>query len=187
MFKIIKMSENTKDYIEAFFMIFEEMKRKMESAEIGSSIAVNFINHMIPHHEAAIAMSENILKYTTNIEIEELAKAIIEEQTADISTMETLRETCGEENSQRDNFLYMRGYNEIYKKMIQGMGASETGNNVNVDFLTEMIPHHEGAISMAKNLLNFDICEPLHTLAEGIVTSQSQQLDEMKQLLRRLG
>ncbi len=186
MFKIIKMSDNTKDYIEAYYMIFEEMKSKMESVIPGNSISQNFINRMIPHHEAAISMAENILKYTTNIEIEEIAKTIIKEQSEDIATMKTLKETCTEENNSRDMFLYEKGYLDAFNKMIQGMSNAQTGNNVNVDFLTEMIPHHEGAINMAKNLLKFEVCEPLRTLAENIVTSQTSQAEEMKTLLRKL-
>lgn len=186
MYKIIKMSDNTKDYIEAFYMIFEEMRKKMEGITPGNNISHNFINSIIPHHEAAIQMAENILKYTTNVDIEEIAKNIIKEQTADIATLQMLKEDCVADNHARDVYLYEKGYQDAYNKMIQGMSNSQTGNNVNVDFLTEIIPHHEGAINMAKTLLKFEVCEPLQTFAEGIISSHTNQLEEMRAILKHL-
>lgn len=186
MYKVIKMSDNTKIYIQNFYAIFDEMRRKMEAVVPCDSISVNFIEQMIPHHEAAIQMSENILKFTTNTEIEEIAKTIISMQTSDIEAMREMKAGCDIKNDTRDLFLYEKGYQIAYNRMIQGMSASQTKNNVDIDFLTEMIPHHEGAIAMAENLLKFDICEPLRTLAEGIVTTQKEQAKQMRELLRRL-
>lgn len=186
MFKIIKMSDNTKSYVETFYIIFDEMRKAMENVVPGDSISQNFIDRMIPHHEAAIKMSENILKYTTNAEIEEIAKSIIAMQSRDIESMKAMRDECDDKSDTRDLFLYEKGYMSAYDKMVQGMSASQTGNNVDIDFLTEMIPHHEGAISMAQNLLRFEICPPLRTLAEGIVKTQSEQAQQMKDLLKRL-
>ena len=186
MIKVIKLSDVAKDYIQRFFEILEEMKTAMESVVPPNSISQNFINRMIPHHRGAIEMSENILKYTTNPEIEDLAKAIITDQTRHIEEFEQLKPLCEQENSERDLNLYERGYKLAFDKMINGMYNSQTGNNLNVDFLTEMIPHHEGAIEMAQNLLKFEVCEPLRSKCEELIMTQKTQLDEMQSLLRKL-
>ncbi len=156
MFKIIKMSENTKEYIETFYIIFEEMRKSMEAVTATDCIAQNYINRIIPHHEAEIKMAENILKFTTDVELEELARQMIAEAKANLETLNTLKDTCTQENSPRDVMLYEKGYEEAYNKMIAKMSASQSGNNVNIDFLTEMIPHHEGGINIGKNLLKFE-------------------------------
>ncbi len=45
----------------------------MSNAKLTNSISHNFIVQMIPHHEAAIEMSENILKYTSNDSLQNIA------------------------------------------------------------------------------------------------------------------
>ena len=180
-----KLSDNTKEYIDTFYKILDEMSNKMKEVEPSSSISSTFIQQMIPHHEAAIKMSENILKYTTDTAIENLAKNIISDQTKDIENMKKMLEECSNcENNDVDVNLYQREFLAIFDTMIRKMNGAPTTNNLNVDFLSEMIPHHEGAINMSKNVLKFEICGSLKTLAENIVINQSNQLQLMQNLLR---
>lgn len=185
MIKIIKMSDNTKDYIEAFYRIFDEMKSSMEAVTPTQSIAANHINRMIPFYEAEIAMSENILKYTTEVEIEALAKSFITEATANIETLRALKEVCNDNDSERDLFLYEKGYNDAFSRMIREMSSTPSSNNLNANFLYEMIPHHEGGMNMNKNLLKFNVCEQLRSHAEEAIMSGQVELDQMKSLLRK--
>ena len=180
-----KLSDNTKDYIDTFYKILDEMSTKMKEVEPSSSISATFIQQMIPHHEAAIKMSENILKFTTDTAIENLAKNIISDQTKDIENMKSMLDECSAcENNDIDVNLYQREFLTIFDTMIRKMNNAPTTNNLNVDFLSEMIPHHEGAINMSKNVLKFEICEKLKTLAENIVLNQTSQLQLMQNLLR---
>lgn len=180
-----KLSDNTKEYIDNFYKIFDEMSTKMKEVEPSSSISATFIQQMIPHHEAAIKMSENILQYTTDTAIENLAKNIIADQTKDIEKMKNMLDECSAcDNSDVDVNLYMREFSAIFDTMIRKMNAAPTTNNLNVDFLSEMIPHHEGAINMSKNVLKFEICDQLKSLAESIVLNQTAQLQLMQNLLR---
>ncbi len=180
-----KLSDNTKDYIDTFYKILDEMAEKMKGVEPSSSISATFIMQMIPHHEAAIKMSENILNYTTDTAIETLAKNIILEQTKDIDKMKHMLDECSKcENSEVDVTLYQREFTSIFETMIKKMNSVPATNNLNVAFLSEMIPHHEGAINMSKNVLKFDICSELKTLAENIIINQGNQLQLMQNLLR---
>lgn len=60
--KSSRLSNVTKNYLSAFNCILDEMIQRMTEAEQSDSISHNFIVQMIPHHRAAIEMSENILK-----------------------------------------------------------------------------------------------------------------------------
>ena len=149
-----KLSDNTKEYIDNFYKILDEMTENMRAVSPNASISDTFIRQMIPHHEAAIKMSENILNFTTDTAIEELAKNIITDQTKEISKMQYMLEDCSAiTNSEVDINLYMREYNVIFDNMIKKMNNSSSTNNLNANFLTEMIPHHESTINMAKNVL----------------------------------
>lgn len=49
------------------------MIQGMTSPELSCSISHNFIVQMIPHHRAAIEMSHNLLCYTTDIALQNIA------------------------------------------------------------------------------------------------------------------
>ena len=68
-----RFSDVTKEYLTNFHCILEEMVQEMTEAELTGSISQNFISQMIPHHQAAIDMSRNILRYTTNIPLQDIA------------------------------------------------------------------------------------------------------------------
>lgn len=46
-----------------------------------------------------------------------------------------------------------------------------------------MIPHHEGAIAMAKTTLEYPICSELKTILQAIITSQSNGVRQLKTVL----
>lgn len=59
------------------------------------------------------------------------------------------------------------------------MDAPQTGD-ADVDFVTAMIPHHEGAIVMAKTALAKARDPFVRGLAANVIASQSAEIDAMK-------
>jgi uncharacterized protein (DUF305 family) len=57
--------------------------------------------------------------------------------------------------------------------------------NPDVDFTKSMIPHHQGAIDMAKVLLAFGKNPELRKLAEDIIKTQEQEIAWMKEWLTK--
>jgi uncharacterized protein (DUF305 family) len=63
--------------------------------------------------------------------------------------------------------------------MMKGdLGAADA--EFDLRFLNAMIPHHEGALVMAKDVLNKSKRPELKKLAQDILTSQQQEIDQMK-------
>lgn len=182
-----KLSHVTQAYLDVFYNILNTMIRDMTSVQLTNSISNNFINQMIPHHEAAIKMSRNILQYTTNLELQCIATNIISEQTKSISNMKAIQSKCSLLlNSDREISQYMHRFKEIAETMFKRMGSAPITNGVNVNFVREMIPHHEGAVQMSHNVLCFNICPPLKPILYAIISSQCEGIREMQLLLRRL-
>ena len=182
-----RLSNVTKEYLAWFRCILDEMRCYMTTAELTDSISHNFIVQMIPHHQAAIEMSNNILRYTTNIPLQEIALQIVDEQTQSIEDMQAVLQTCSRlENCQQDLYLYQARVNQIMHAMFSAMEDARADNQINADFIREMIPHHIGAIAMAENALQYDICPELKPMLQAIITSQEQGIMQMKMLLRRM-
>jgi len=65
------------------------------------------------------------------------------------------------------------------RRMMQGMHAAATSGNADVDFLAMMIPHHEGAVEMARLVLIHGRDPATRRLAEDIIASQSTEIAAM--------
>lgn len=180
-----ELSIVTKKYIEEFYCILDRMIKNMTEAELSNSVSYNFIAQMIPHHRAAIEMSENILKYTTLIPLQQIASQIINEQTKSIKNMLDIKCGCSSlENSQQDLCTYQNHLDQIMQTMFCEMDNARTTNEINCDFMWEMIPHHMGAVRMAETTLQYCICPELTPILEAIIASQKKGIRQMRQLQR---
>ncbi len=175
------------NYLSRFNQILCVMANRMLSANMTDNITLNFIRTMIPHHEAAIYMSENLLRYTKYEPLQEVAKDIIRMQTEGIQQMrEIARTTPNFKNESIDVKEYIEQYVCITKNMILRMKNSKRSMDINLNFISEMIPHHEGAIAMCMNLLKYEIDPRLGEVAQTIIREQSEGVRELKQIQEEL-
>jgi len=72
------------------------------------------------------------------------------------------------------------------KTMMTNMHAKPTGNP-DKDFVLMMMPHHQGAIDMAKVELQYGTDPELRQLATDIVSAQDKEIAQMKAWLARNG
>jgi uncharacterized protein (DUF305 family) len=68
-------------------------------------------------------------------------------------------------------------------RMMKDMHAPGYTGNVDVDFLAMMIPHHEGAVEMARLLLVHGKDPLTRQLADEIIASQTSEIAAMRQRL----
>ena len=180
---ILREVKESKTYLKRFKEILSNMANEMLSQEVTDSITVNFIKCMIPHHQAAIYMCENLLKYTKYEPLIGIANNIIKVQTNGIMQMKEILETTqGYANSCIDINIYMSKYYRITREMICKMKNSPKCVNINLNFVNEMIPHHEGAIAMCNNLLKYSIDPRLKDVAESIIKEQSNGVKQLEQI-----
>lgn len=175
------LSAVTQRYLTCFEDILDRMICGMTHAELTNSVSHNFIMQMIPHHEAAIRMCKNLLRYTTFQPLEEIANNIITEQTAGIASMRSILPCCScYGNTYEECCGYQSAFRTISEEMFTQMQTAESVNDINTDFIREMIPHHEGAIRMCENALEQSICPSLVPILENIIVTQRRGVAEMK-------
>lgn len=184
MMNMCKFSNNTKIYLERYQCILNEMIKEMSSAPLTNSISGSFIVQMIPHHCAAIAMSENLLRFTTNIPLQNIAENIIFSQQKSIENMREAYPKCQAcTNSPKEIECYEKKNHCIISNMFCQMTSVHSANNIDVTFMREMIPHHKGAVCMSENALDFPLCGELIPQLEAIITSQKEGIIQMQMLL----
>jgi uncharacterized protein (DUF305 family) len=84
--------------------------------------------------------------------------------------------------------IFAREMDAGMTKMMNGMHAAGYTGNPDADFLAMMIPHHEGAVEMARLVLIHGKDPLTRRLAEEIIASQTAEIAAMKQrmaILRR--
>lgn len=185
---ITEPTETKQGYNQEYTTIFNNMKKEMNAAANTGNVNLDFVLEMIPHHEGGINMAKAIVKYGSNPEVKKIAENIITSQSAQIPIMEELKTKFEKEkpSSKADSKKYIKEYDKIKDTMFKKMKDVIITDNVDVNFLQEMIYHHEGAIGMANNILKYTTDPEFKKLAENMVSTQSKGVEEMKSLLRNL-
>ena len=89
-------------------------------------------------------------------------------------------------NSGRINFAdstFASQMMQAMDRMDSAMIAAKPTNDPDRDFAAMMIPHHQGAIDMAKVELIYGHDPVLRRLAEGIIVEQQQEIELMQRSL----
>lgn len=166
-----------------------------------------FARHMIPHHQQAIEMSDIILaKPGIDPRVVDMANQIKAAQGPEIAQMQGWLDQWGMPgmNGMPGNMPHHGGMN--HEPMMPGMDgmpgmagmdgmvspqdmqALKNAQGVEASrlFLTHMIAHHEGAITMSEDAIANAQYPETVALAESIVTNQKQEIETMKQILSSL-
>jgi len=78
------------------------------------------------------------------------------------------------------------GYEAANAKMHGDMAITYTGDP-DIDFLKSMIPHHQGAIDMARVVLEHGKDPEIRKLAEDIIAAQEKEIATMREWLKERG
>ena len=143
----------------------------------GNAADAAFITDMTAHHQGAIAMARIARQRAEHREIRQLADDIVAAQQGEISVMGTIR---------RD----MRGMGE-HGNGHMGMSDAEMGMNMDPSmlgdaepfdraFIDMMVPHHEGAVAMADQLLKRGEQPALRAMARDIIDAQAKEIAQMR-------
>lgn len=181
-----RLNPETERYLEKYYHILDQMIKSMEGARLKDSISYNFIVQMVPHHMAAIEMSENLLAYCSIPELKEIAEGIITEQTRGIGDMLEIEEECERcQNTHCQLNRFQGRINQIKQLMFFQMRHAYADNNISCNFIREMIPHHMGAVRMSKTALEYELCPGLVPILQSIITSQEHGILQMRELARK--
>jgi uncharacterized protein (DUF305 family) len=79
-----------------------------------------------------------------------------------------------------------QAFRDINARMHRAMDLRYT-NDVDVDFVRAMIPHHQSAVEMAKVVLRHSKEPETRRLAEDVIRAQEAEIAQMRAFLQRKG
>jgi uncharacterized protein (DUF305 family) len=145
---------------------------------------LQFLDTMIAHHQGAVDMAQLADVRAQRQELKELAANIISDQEREIAKMSEWRDRWFEGKPQAINMAFP-GMLEGMKGMDIKKLESLKGNEFDIEFVRQMIPHHEGAIVMAKALRASGSKAEVKELAEDIITAQEKEIKQMQEWLSK--
>ena len=89
----------------------------------------------------------------------------------------SLLAAAGAENGNHASFMH--ALHESMGRMNTDMDAASMTGNPDRDFASMMIPHHQGAIDMAKVELSYGKDPVMRRLAQGILVEQQSEIEAM--------
>jgi len=158
-----------------------------------------FIDMMVPHHQAAVEMAKIAQQRAERPEVKQLAGAIIRSQDAEIKQMKEWRKTWyGSDQTPPLNKMPMvpgmssggtQGHTMSGGATTMDMAADverlgKAGAPFERYFIDEMIPHHQSAIGAAKAAETRAQKPEIKNLAKQIIADQQREIEQMQQWRR---
>ncbi|MCW3814483.1 DUF305 domain-containing protein [Micromonospora sp. DR5-3] len=151
---------------------------------------VMFAQMMILHHRQAVEMAELADGRAADPEVKKLAAQIKAAQGPEIATMTDWLAAWGRPAPPPGAGHGMPGMDHGMPGMMSDGDLAKLKASSGVDFdrqfLTMMIAHHEGAITMAREELARGANPDARALAQRIADTQQAEIDTMRKLLDRL-
>jgi uncharacterized protein (DUF305 family) len=163
------------------------MTHNMDLGPADADYDLRFIDAMIPHHEGALVMAQDLAQKTKRPELQKLAKDIISAQTKEIAEMKQWRQAWYPKapstpmawNMEMKHMMAMQPEQISAMKMDMDLGKADA--QYDLRFLQAMVPHHQAAVVMAQDLAQKTKRPELQKLAKDVITSQQAEIDQMQQ------
>jgi uncharacterized protein (DUF305 family) len=156
----------------------------MDNAKMNGDFDFDFANLMILHHQMAIDMSHVEINNGSDISIQNMANGIVVAQQIEIRLMQQFIKNY---KIPKKNDLTSNSYKLVteMKLMMANMSAIKTSENIDLDYVSLMIPHHESAVRMAKEQLKYGTQEQLVDLSKNVIEDQNFEINSFKNWLAK--
>jgi uncharacterized protein (DUF305 family) len=161
------------------------MNHNMDIGPADANYDLRFLDSMIPHHQGALVMAQEVLEKSKRPELIKLAKNIIVAQEKEIAQMEKWRKQWYSKASATPIMWHAEMNHEMAmtpahkRSMMMSMSLGKADAGFDKRFLDAMIPHHQGAVTMGKDLLQKSKRIQMQKLAQSIIVSQQVEIDSM--------
>ncbi|HEY4219097.1 MAG TPA: DUF305 domain-containing protein [Gemmatimonadaceae bacterium] len=149
---------------------------------------VHFMQGMISHHAQAIYMAHMAVSHGANPRLLKFAQKIAQSQTAEIRLMQDWLVANHQMAPDTAAWHHVMMPGMLTPEQLTQLGAAQ-GKNFDRTFLTLMIQHHEGALTMVTDLYAAPLAAQdidVSVFANDVQTVQTAEIGLMEQMLDQL-
>ncbi len=155
---------------------------KMESSPGAASAPydLQFIDTMILHHQGAVDMSRDVKERGEDKGLIALAAVIIAEQEREIAEMRKWRSEWFNGKPEAVN-MDLAGMREGMEGMDTAKLSTLSRRAFDLEFVRQMIPHHKGAVEMAREAERRAERPEIKKLAAAVIKAQEAEIAKMEE------
>jgi uncharacterized protein (DUF305 family) len=147
-----------------------------DTSTTGNGADRAFVADMIPHHQSALAMAKIAQQRGSSKFVRSLADGIIASQTSEIATMRA----AGAQLARAGVKVGSLGVAHSMMGMSMDPSMLKHASPFDAEFIKMMVPHHQGAVTMAKAELTKGADPQLKHLARNIISAQQREITQMR-------
>lgn len=157
----------------------KDMMKKMHEMKMSGNMDVDFMTMMAMHHQGGIDMANIEIAKGSQENIKSIAKTIAEDQEKEIKEIQNWLSKNKDVKNPPDG-----NSSKLMDAMMNAMMEMKMSGNVDKDFLSMMIMHHEEAIAMAEVEIKYGTNAEAKKMAQEVIKKQQNEIKEMKTLLK---
>lgn len=135
-----------------------------------------FVAQMVPHHRSAVDMAAIAKTEATSAFVKDLAADITRTQNAEIAQLRRVDGQLAKAGVKEGDL----GMDSHMMGMDMSADSLKSAKPFDAKFIAMMVPHHEGAIAMARVELDKGANPELKALARTIISAQEREVKEMR-------
>ena len=164
---------------------------------------IEYLKHMIPHHQVAVDISLMLQKITKSVKMQEILRKLVWVQNYEITLMKDLLNNLPDNiTSSINNNIYMQNESDFIKPNTLGLTNTYCDPNFfdpknhmkhlmhmklnDIMYIEHMIPHHQVAVDMSKILIKNTSNDIMLYLAYRIIQSQQEEIVLLSDFLNSL-
>lgn len=178
-----KVDHSTMDHSTTDHSTMDHATMKSSPDAASADHDLQFIDTMIAHHQGAVDMAKMIPQKAENNELKALGVDIVTSQEKEIAEMLSWREKWFAGKSAAIN-MEMKGMSDSMKGMDMTKLGGLSGKAFDIEFAKQMIPHHEGAVVMAREALERSNRDEIKRLSNEIIKAQQAEIDKMNSWIK---
>ncbi|MFI9410759.1 DUF305 domain-containing protein [Nocardia gamkensis] len=144
---------------------------------------VMFLQMMYPHHAQAVEMARLVPSHTDNPQLRTLATQIEQAQAPEMQQITALLQSFGKPAPTPNEGHGGHGMPGMMSAEQMTALQAASGPDFDRQWLTMMIEHHAGAITMSETELAEGRNADAKTLAEAIIAAQRTEIEQMRTML----
>ncbi len=164
----------------SMYQLMQDNMHQMMMVKSAGVPDLDFAALMKIHHQGAVKMAQVQIAEGKDEAIKKISQQIINDQQKEIAILDSLM--IAQKATGSDSSFFKKSMQDMHH-----MTLTEEKTNVDKEFLQMMIPHHEGAIIMARIYLqNGATNKVLQQIANNIIKTQQAEIDMFKKMLSEM-